>query len=462
MTFQLDSESELTSAVPGGTNIPETNEELDVDLDKTAAGLRTVDDKPYEENKCGDETLLDELSRREFTVFVLSEVGKPIFASCGHEEQLCSLIALIQTFVMVVTSWNDSLKRIRSAHMQISFSYRSPLILCIVSRDGFQLDAQVDLVYKQMLSIICRDQLISIFQTKGPNFDLRFMLKGTDRHLNAIVCGYRNDIAVFMRSVRIFPMAFADREQFTSAIISAVKNIVYGLVVANRQLITVVRMKGITLNPCDLHLLINLIDCNPSLKNADNWIPICLPQFNDTGYLYAYVSFIWEDSSACLMLLSLERGAFETLRGVKDMIITKLCSSKLHASLKNAVENPSFFDIQTDVPSDLWHFTYKNRCSSQMCCSQHLLPFVSKGERWKLQEYYKKMFGYSMRTPNLRHLFITRPECCLLSNVTSNYELHCVLSPFVTRASAGAHVDRLLKMLKKEESKFFTTASVCF
>lgn len=464
---KLDSESELTSAVPGGTNIPETNKELDVDLDKTAGGLRTVDDKPYEENKCDDEALLDELSRREFTVFVLSEVGKPIFASCGHEEQLCSLIALIQTFVMVVTSWNDSLKRIRSAHMQISFSYRSPLILCIVSRDGFQLDAQVDLVYKQMLSIICRDQLISIFQTKGANFDLRFMLKGTDRHLNAMVCGYRNDIAVFMRSIRIFPMTFADREQFTSAIISAVnnakvKNIVYGLVVANRQLITVVRMKGIILNPCDLHLLINLIDCNPSLKNADNWIPICLPQFNDTGYLYAYVSFIWENSSACLMLLSLERGAFETLRGVKDMIITKLRSSKLHASLKNAVANPSFFDIQTDVPSDLWHFTYKNRCSSQICCSQHSLPFVSKSERWKLQEYYKKMFGYSMRTPNLRHLFVTRPECCLLSSVTSNYELHCVLSPFVTRASASAHVDRLLKMLKKEESKFFTTASVCF
>uniref|UniRef100_A0A0R3RXN0 GRIP domain-containing protein n=1 Tax=Elaeophora elaphi TaxID=1147741 RepID=A0A0R3RXN0_9BILA len=452
---KLDSEFELASTVPGGTNIPEANERLDVDLDKTAAGLRTADDGTFEENRCDDESLLDELSRREFTVFVLSEVGKPIFASCGHEEQLCSLIALIQTFVMVVTSWNDSLKRIRSAHMQISFSYRSPLILCIVSRDGFQLDAQVDLVYKQMLSIICRAQLVSIFETKGPNFDLRFMLQGM------------NDIAVFMRSIRIFPMAFADREQFTNAIVSAVndakvENVVYGLVLANRQLITIVRMKGITLNPCDLHLLINLIDCNPSLKNADNWIPICLPQFNDTGFLYAYVSFIWEGSSACLLLLSLERGAFETLRGVKETIITKLRSSKLRVSLKNAVDNPSSFDIQADVPSDLWHFTYKNRCSSQICCSQHLLPFIEKNERWKLQEYYKKMFAYSMRTPTLRHIFITRPECCLLSNVTSNYELHCVLSPFVTRASASAHVDRLLKMLKKEEAKFFTTSSVYF
>lgn len=235
--------------------------------------LRTLDDEAYEKEGCGDDALLSGLSRREFTVslsvisldllveirryywflnrwdchiewktaemlhscflpfllllkvLVLSEVGKPIFASCGHEEQLCSLIALIQTFVMVVTSWNDSLKRICSSRMQISFSYRSPLILCIVSRNGFQLDTQVDLVYKQvgfsfqknalfglqgmelckivsvdlgfskcflkgsmspafqMLSLICRAQLVSIFQTKGPSFDLRVMLKGVSAPL---------------------------------------------------------------------------------------------------------------------------------------------------------------------------------------------------------------------------------------------------------------------------------------
>lgn len=71
------------------------------------------------------------------------------------------------------------------------------------------------------------------------------------------------------------------------------------------------------------------------------------------GFLYAYVSFIWEGSSACLLLLSLERGAFETLRVVKEAIITKLLSSKLHVSLKNAVENPTFFDMQT-----VFHFSY--------------------------------------------------------------------------------------------------------
>ncbi|VDM95875.1 unnamed protein product [Thelazia callipaeda] len=416
-------------------------------------GLGSVEDEPEEESGYDDEILLTEqwtfcfIICFIFKIFVLSEVGKPIFASCGHEEQLCSLIALIQTFIMVVTSWNDSLKRIRSAHLQISFCYRSPLILCIVSRDGLQLDAQVDLI----LSIICRAQLVSIFQTKGSNFDLRYMFKGTGQHLNSIICHHRDDIDVFMRSILVFPMSFADREQFTNAIVSAVSSTKLSFLFLIIQLITVVRIKGVALYPCDLHLLINIIDCNPQFKHADNWIPVCLPHFNDTGFLYAYVSFIWEDSSACLLLLSLERSAFEMLHGVKEAVINKLHSSKSCVLLQNS-----------NMPSDLWHFIYKNRCTSQMCYSQYSIPFINTGERQKLQKYFKKMFGYSVRKSNLKHLFVMKPECCLFSSITSNYELHCVLSPFVTRAAASMHVDRLLKLLKREESKIFITSNVYF
>lgn len=87
-----------------------------------------------------------------FQVFVLSEAGKPIFASCGSEEQLCSLAALIQTFVMVVGSWADSLIRFRSLKTHICFSYRSPLILAIVSRTPFNLESQLDILYKQVFA----------------------------------------------------------------------------------------------------------------------------------------------------------------------------------------------------------------------------------------------------------------------------------------------------------------------
>lgn len=41
--MKLDPESEIASTVPGGTNIPETSEGLDVDLDKTASVCFVVD-----------------------------------------------------------------------------------------------------------------------------------------------------------------------------------------------------------------------------------------------------------------------------------------------------------------------------------------------------------------------------------------------------------------------------------
>ncbi|VDM49593.1 unnamed protein product [Toxocara canis] len=142
-----------SAGVPGGTPIQENalastltlhqhDSMLNADQVESAEG--------DEEEICDEECLLAGLSRRDFTVFVLSEAGKPIFASCGHEEQLCSLMALVQTFVMVVASWSDCLMRIRSSDLRICFSHRNPLILCIVSRDEFQLNAQVDLLYKQV------------------------------------------------------------------------------------------------------------------------------------------------------------------------------------------------------------------------------------------------------------------------------------------------------------------------
>lgn len=50
-------------------------------------------------------------------------------------------------------------------------------------------------------------------------------MAGTDRHLNAVVRFYRNDTAVFMRSIRIFPMMASEREQISNAILSSVNSV---------------------------------------------------------------------------------------------------------------------------------------------------------------------------------------------------------------------------------------------
>uniref|UniRef100_A0A914ZNT0 Vacuolar fusion protein MON1 homolog n=1 Tax=Parascaris univalens TaxID=6257 RepID=A0A914ZNT0_PARUN len=455
-------------SVPGGTPMQENALTPTFTLHQHDPILQVDQESPKEkEEACDEEYLLAELCHREFTVFVLSEAGKPIFASCGHEEQLCSLMALVQTFVMVVASWGDCLMRIRSADLHICFSHRNPLILCVVSRDEFQLNAQVDLVYKQIISTLCRAQLVSVFQKRGPNFDLRLLLRGAERHLNRIVHSFRCETSLFLRCVRVFAMNAVERELIASTIVNCVNNakisnVIFGLVLAHRQLVAVVRMKGIALHPSDLHILVNLVECNQSFRNADNWIPICLPHFNDTGFVHAFVSYLWEGSPACLMLLSLERGAFQSLREVNTAIAARLLSQKYRAAIQAALEKPPVFELDSTSFPDIWHFVYKNRCSGQTCSAPWRIPYVNENERRRLLWYYKKVVGFSLEAAEVKHLFATTPHNCLMSYITQNFELHCVLSPFVQRQVASAQAERLLKALKKEESRFFITSSLFF
>ncbi|VDD94196.1 unnamed protein product [Enterobius vermicularis] len=411
-----------------------------------------------------EEALLNELARREFTVFVLSEAGKPIFASCGSEEQLCSLAALIQTFVMVVGSWADSLIRFRSLKTHICFSYRSPLILAIVSRTPFNLESQLDILYKQVLSTLCRKQLVGVFQKKGPNFDLRLFLKDSDRHFNEIVYAYRADPCLFLRSVRVFPLASSERDFITNAIISAVNSekadhLIMGLVVAHRQLVTVVRLKGLALHPFDLHILLNLVECNPSFRHAENWVPICLPHFDESGFVHAFLAYIWPGSAACLILLSVERSAFDVLRDVYQSITARLMS---RPSLQPAFDNPPTFELNLANFPDVWHFIYKNRTSSQLCSSEFRIPYVNEEERRRLLNHYKQTVSFCMQSPSVKHLFVYRSDNSLVLTTTANYELHCVMSPFVSMSSAVSQIDRLLRALRKEESRFFITSSSFF
>ena len=58
----------------------------------------------------------------------------------------------------------------------------------------------------------------------------------------------------------------------------------FGLALAHRQIVSVVRYKKYTIDPRDIHILINLISGNSSmhLPEAQTWTPICLPKFNDS------------------------------------------------------------------------------------------------------------------------------------------------------------------------------------
>ena len=58
------------------------------------------------------------------------------------------------------------------------------------------------------------------------------------------------------------------------------QDLVFALIIASSQLVTLVRMKKYYLHPVDLHLIINLVNASESFKAAESWTPICLPKFD--------------------------------------------------------------------------------------------------------------------------------------------------------------------------------------
>lgn len=89
------------------------------------------------------------------------------------------------------------------------------------------------------------------------------------------------------------------------------QDILYVIMVAQERVITLVRPKKHSIHPSgmqiaplsppsshapqlDLHVLINTIHA-PSIMNnsaSASWLPICLPKFNPTGFVNAYVTFL--------------------------------------------------------------------------------------------------------------------------------------------------------------------------
>lgn len=97
------------------------------------------------------------------------------------------------------------------------------------------------------------------------------------------------------------------------------QNLVFAILLANNQLVTLVRMNKFFLHPMDLHIIQNLVDSSESLKTAESWTPICLPKFDSNGYMHGHVSYLAEDCQACLLLLTVDRDVFFVLSEAKQV-----------------------------------------------------------------------------------------------------------------------------------------------
>ncbi|XP_072045856.1 protein SAND-like [Amphiura filiformis] len=390
-------------------------------------------------------------------VFILSEAGKPIYTRYGNEDKLVTLMGVMQALISFVQDSKNSLRSIVAGDHLFVFLVRQPLILVAVSRtrdSQQQLLMQLTYVYNQILSVLTFSQLNRVMEQRR-NYDLRRLLSGTEKFIDNLINLMDTDPSFLLSAIRCLPLDSSIRDLIGQAMQTAkAKDLVFAILIADNQLVTLCRMKKYVLHPADLHIIFNLLNASTSFQSADSWIPICLPKFDSSGYLHAHISYL-DNSPACLLLLTVDKMMFFELAKCKEKIVERLQKHKCLAAIEHAVSSGSYRCREVGI-SDLRHFLYKSKSTAQFTSPELEAPYDDPTERERLFSMYLYLHQriHNAARP-LKIMFHVGSTEAMLGWVTSGFELYAVFGPLTTKQVAILAVNKLLKWMKKEEDRLF-------
>ena len=320
-----------------------------------------------------DEARISRWRRRRKHFFILSGAGKPVYSRHGNdsgtEQMLVSdYMGVIQTIISFFHDSGggsggsgDSLRSFVAGKCKfVVVKEEGPLYLVAVSRlpceSDAQLRTQLDKLYSQVGATLTVSALTRVF-TQREGFDLRRLLGGTEVFLDGLSDTMtRGDPGTLLSALECVRLRKRERERLHGVLLKGRSDkLLYGMVVADGRLVGVVRPRRHSLHPMDLQVMFGMLfnagtfrdsgagsasggegippagvvgsegDSEPTVGAAgEHWIPVCLPKFNSTGYLYAYIHF-WRRELA-IVLISADPSSFFDLRTMKESVIAKLDS----------------------------------------------------------------------------------------------------------------------------------------
>lgn len=451
---------------------------------------------------------------------ILTSAGKPIWSRHGDDQLISNTIGVIQTIISFYQEDDDVLKTFTAGQARFTVLSKGHLHLVAISRMGendTQLRAQLDALYMQILSTLTLPSLEKQFQSR-PSTDLRRPLQGTENLLSALADGFtRGSPSTLLSSLECLHLRKAHRNAINNAFLHArCPELLYGLLVTGSgSLISVLRPKKHSLHPGDLQLVFNMLFEAKGVRagGGESWVPLCLPAFNNKGYVYMYVSFLdmeapdgiakeptqsqeppssptstapsvpctlstsdstpnTDATSLAIILISAQRDAFHALRQTRDTLVTSLTRPPMSTLLTNALPNPRP-SIASILPSPstpaLQHFLYKSRMHVQ-----HVLPSPSSlfdtPLTWRrLMSRYTSLHS-AFHTSGHRgghgkngrwHWAIER-EGLGVAWVTPEFEMYAVAGARTGRGAVVRGVLEVVRWAKREEERVFVVGGAVF
>lgn len=460
MPAQADMPSEAASPIDEKIALLSVQDEQEEARKTRAASVQEI----------GREASVEDVNNPQWTlhkkhVFAFSEAGKPIYSRYGNEDKLATLMGVMQALVSFVQDGKNTIRCIMAGNHKFVFLVRGHVILVAVAytpESVTQLVLQLSYVYNQILSVLTYTQLARIMEQRR-NYDLRRLLAGTEKFIDNLLNLMDHEPSFLLGSVRCLPLSSSVRETIGQSMLQArVKDLVFAILVAKNQLITLIRPKRYSLHPSDLHLIFNLVSASTSFQTAESWTPICLPRFDNSGYLYAHISYLDDNCPACLLLLSTDRDAFFELAETRLKTVERLKRYRCLEAINEAVAKKSYSTDQVGIP-ELYHFIYKSKSTAQYTSPELEAPYVEPEEQERLFGLYLYLHHriHSPARP-LKILCHVGIREMLLGWVTSGFELYAAFSPLVTKPDAIVAINKLLRWIKREEDRLFILSSQVF
>lgn len=303
----------------------------------------------FRANGTNEEFLMNSWTSKLKHFFILSSAGKPIWSRHGDDQVIANHIGILQTLISFYQDVNDNLRGFTAGNARFVILSKGHLNLAAISRLGesdLQLKTQLESLYMQILSTLTLPSMQRMFSNR-PSTDLRRPLQGTEVLLGALADGFtRGSLPTLLSALECLKIRKSHRQVINNTLLKVKSpNLLYGLMVAGGRLVSVVRPRKHSLHPGDLQLIFNMLFEAGSVKagGGENWIPLCLPGFNNTGFLYMYVSFLdigadtakvseerpqsssstspRDDEQLAIILISADKEAFYELRQMRDDLI---------------------------------------------------------------------------------------------------------------------------------------------
>jgi len=336
------------------------------------------EDSPSEDEEgLSEEELLMRWRVKKKHFFILSAAGKPIYSRHGTESIISSYMGVLQAIISFYADTSDALQSFESATHRFAVTSSGPLYLVAISsldETPVQLRLQLDALYTQVLSTLTLSQLNKVFSQRY-NFDLRRLLGGTEVFLDGLVdsmtCG---SPPILLSALECVKIRKTHRERINNILLkSRSANLLYGLIVADGRLVSVIRPKRHSLHPPDLQLLFSMLFNAATFRDGgEHWTPICMPKFNSKGFLHAYIHFFRPE--ICVVLMSANKDAFFEMREMATDVVSSIESSTLLPHIINAIERYTPTDIFPVHLYDIFSTSQGKTCSIRCPAGGDIIP----------------------------------------------------------------------------------------